>query len=218
MAGILARWNLSPALCKPLQHATSPYAEIAALTEPLRSKVEWLRVAEFFGQLALGQFEPWDEVDIPPSETISRLRIEAPASTVDEIRTELTAAFSTSTGSSVPRESRSAKQSETESWIRYFKLSVDCRDLLAILLQTMNLKMDRISRDAACQLGPSLINCIDVSPERLEWFLDDAAPDSKRVLVGNALLASHSRSWSPMVHLPCSFHLFSAAVQVASSA
>src|SRR4030095_14564847 len=74
MAGILARWNLSPRLCKPLQHAAEPYLEIATLTEPLRSKVERLRIAELLGQVAAPQFESWDEIDFPPPETMSRFR------------------------------------------------------------------------------------------------------------------------------------------------
>jgi len=50
-----------------------PMLSLPSLTEPLRSKVERLRVAELLGQVAVVvDFEPWDEIDFPPSETICR--------------------------------------------------------------------------------------------------------------------------------------------------
>jgi len=58
-------------------------------------------------------------------------------------------------------------------WCRYY--SSDGREI------------ERVNRDAARQPQPVLVNCLDVSPERLEWFLDDALPDSRRILVCNGI-------------------------------
>jgi hypothetical protein len=217
MAGTLARWNLSPGLCKPLQHADLSYGDLASLTEPLRSKVERLRVAELLGQLAVGQFEPWDEIDFPPTATICRLRAEALASTIEQVRSELAPFQESDTKLDAGRIASQSHNRNEEMEIRYYRLTADSRDLLATFIQSLGVRIKRVTREAARQPQPALVNCLDVSPERLEWFLDDALPDSGRVLVCNAPLPTHCEPWGSVVQLPNSFHTLANAVYSAAT-
>jgi DNA-binding response OmpR family regulator len=205
MAGVLARWKLSPRVYKPLQQAHQSYQDLAAMTEPLRSKVERLRVAELLGWMAVGHFEPWDEIQFPSPETMCRLRADDLVQILEEVRTELVefsgeAPCQENTGSRV-RSSGQPNSSE----ICYFKLGVEPHDLLQHLLEALPLKLLRVSREVACQPEPVFVNCLDVSPERLEWFLDDAIPDTGRSLVCNTPLPPHKESWGTVLQLPCSF-------------
>jgi hypothetical protein len=217
MAGMLARWNFSPRLFKPLQHCGESYRELATMTEPLRSKVERLRVAELLGWLAVGQFKPWDEVDFPLPETMYRLRADDLNHILDQARTDLAQVCESSLGGAGVRTSAPAEPQCDAREVRYFKLGVEPHDLLANLLESLKMTMVRVPREVACQPQPVLVNCLDVSRERLEWFLDDAIPDTSRPLVCNAALPRHSEAWGTVVQTPCSFgslaHAISTAVQ-----
>lgn len=216
LAGMLARWNLSPRLVKPLQQAGHPYAEIATLTDPLRSKAERLRLAELLGRMAAGYWEDWDEIDFPPPEMLRRLRVEALGPVVEQARGDL-ARLPAAAGSGRQRRTRSDAARLPTGQVPYFKLGVEPHDLLATLLETLKVALARTPREVINQPRPSLINCLDVSAERFEWFLDDCIPDSRRVLVCNSPLPPHCESWGPVVQLPCSFRLLCDAVTTASA-
>jgi len=205
IAGMLARWNFSPRLFKPLQHSGQSYAELGTLTEPLRSKVERLRVAELLGNLAVGRFADWDEIEFPPPETMSRLRAEDLGSIVESIRADL--------GESAADRGPALESGRDE--IGYFKLAVEPFDWLDLYLRSQELRPTRVSREEACRPGPLLVNCLSVSAERLRWYLDDAIPDSGRSLVCSNALPSHCESWGQAVQLPCSFSAFNNAIRSA---
>jgi hypothetical protein len=174
-------------------------------------------VADLLGQLAVGRFEPWCEVDFPPAGTTSRLRLEDPAFLVNQVRSELCAAQPSGSSAAVPPRLDFESAEQCQKAVRYYKLSLDCRDLLAAMLQTMNVVIERATRNEACQAFAGVVNCLDVSPERLEWFLDDAVADSKRVLITNTTWLAHSKSWSPTVQVPCSYHVLACAVEAATA-
>jgi DNA-binding response OmpR family regulator len=192
VAGTLARWNLSPRIYKPLQHAGQTYRDLATMTEPLRSKVEMLRVAELLGQFAAGSFASWDEIDFPLPETMCRLRVDNLLQIVEDARAELPPSFG------------AASRGQHCAEIGYFKVGVEPHDFLAAWLSSQQIKMVRVSREVACQQQPVLVNCLDVTHERLEWFLDDAIPTTARPMICNSSLPRHYESWGMVVQLPSS--------------
>jgi DNA-binding response OmpR family regulator len=203
IAGMLARWNLSPRLTQPLKHAGQPYRELTTLTEPLRSKVELLRLAELLGIMTTGVIEPWDEIEFPLPETLARLRPDDLTEIVESARMDLDQLAG-------PQAAR-----PLITYVRYRNVDAQSHDLLALLLHALDTKLIRVSREEACAPQPVLVNCLDVSEEHLLWFLDDAIPDSRRVLVCSTPLPAHAESWGPVIQLPCSFGLLSEAIQVA---
>lgn len=217
LAGMLARWNLSPRLVKPLQQAGHPYAEIATLSDPLRSKAERLRLAELLGRMAVGYWEDWDEIDFPPPELLRRLRVDALAAVVEQARSELAQLPGAARSVRKCRPSAASARLPTTP-LPYFKLGVEPHDLLATLLEALKVPLARTPREVINQPRPSLVNCLDVSAERFEWFLDDCIPDSRRVLVANSPLPPHCESWGPVVQPPCSYRVLCDAVATAASA
>lgn len=216
MAGVLARWKLSPRLWKPLRQAGMSYAELSKLREPLRSKTERLRIAELVGQMAVGRFAPWDEIDFPPPEALCRLRADDLDVIIDSVRYDL-AEFQkhTTDEADVATNSWAVRQPEAKG-IRYFKLSADPRDCLASFVQALGVNLERITRHAACQSKPVLVNGMNVSPERLELFLDDTLLEPHRSIVTTVPLPSGSESWGPLVQLPCCFAQLSIALKAAA--
>jgi HD-like signal output (HDOD) protein/FixJ family two-component response regulator len=216
LAGMLARWNLSPRLVKPLQQAGYAYAEIATLSDPLRSKAERLRLAELLGQMAAGYWEDWDEIVFPPPETLRRLRVDALDPIVAQARSDL-AQFPAASHGKASRASSAGPARLPGGQVPYFKLGVEPHDLLATLLESLKVPLVRTPREVIHQPRPSLVNCLDASAERFEWFLDDCIPDSRRVLVCNGPLPPHCESWGPVIQLPCSYRMLRDAVVTATS-
>jgi len=216
MAGMLARWNLSPRLIKPLQQSGQQYQELTTLTEPLRSKVEQLRVAELLGHLAVGQFQSWDEIDFPSPETMCRLRASDFELIVEKVRTELAQLRCEKPGNGAALNRATTPHGSDGDELRYFKLS-ESYDLLSVLLQSQNMALTRVGRDAACQGQAMLVNCLDVSDERMAWFLDDAVPDTGRTLVCSTPLPPHCESWGHVVQLPTSFQILSDALKATTT-
>jgi hypothetical protein len=207
VAGTMARWKIPSRLYKLLQQSALSYTEIATLTEPLRSKLERLRFAELIGQLAIGRFEPWDEIDLPPPETMCRLRAEDIRGVLDKVRTL----------AQVKGPGRSWDSSDAPE-LRYFKLTVEPCDLLAIILEASEANVVHIQRDQACEAQGSIVNCLDVSPERFSWFLEDAIPHSGRTIVSRGPIPANCESWGRLIQLPTTFKsLFDAATASTAS-
>jgi DNA-binding response OmpR family regulator len=216
LAKYLACAGLSPRLYKPLKHGSTAYAELASLTEPLRSKVERMRIAAVLGNVVVGRWAPWDEIDFPSPNVMRRVGVEPVASVIDRLRVDLARLASNDASAAAPPTADPSFASElVATEIRYFKLTVEPFDLLVAVLESLGMRVVPVSRDVACSGEPVLINCLDVSDERLAQFLEECQPNSTRVLIGND--ASHPTT-SPrgaFVAVPCSFGQFLHHLQAA---
>jgi len=210
LSDFLAHARLSPRIFKPLKHAGSPYSELCQLTDPLRGKVEHLRIAAIVGQLAVRHWMPWDEIEFPTAAVMRRWPELDFGSLVPRIRDEL------------PRLAGEARPANAQAYesstlveprkIRYFKLTVEPHDFLAPMAEALGMHPVSVSRAAACEAGPVLVNCLDVSEERLVEFLETCQPESRRILVENGSRTIGHSSRGTFVGLPCSFGHFAKAL------
>ena len=116
-------------------------------------------MGELLAQLVVGHFEPWDQIDFPLPETMSRLRVENLGQLIEESRAELRQL--------VPGGGSAVVHGGEVIEIPYFRLGVEPNDFLALLIDALEMKTVRVTRGMACQPQPVLVNCLDVSPERL---------------------------------------------------
>jgi two-component system cell cycle sensor histidine kinase/response regulator CckA len=187
------------------------------LTDLVMPELNGRRLAELLGRMAVGYWEDWDEIDFPPPELLRRLRVDALAAVVEQARSELAQLPGAARSVRKCRPSAASARLPTTP-LPYFKLGVEPHDLLATLLEALKVPLARTPREVINQPRPSLVNCLDVSAERFEWFLDDCIPDSRRVLVANSPLPPHCESWGPVVQPPCSYRVLCDAVATAASA
>jgi DNA-binding response OmpR family regulator len=212
MAGMLSRWGLSPRLCKPLQFAGLPFAEAAALTEPVRSKVFQLRAAEQLGQMAAARFYPWDEIDFPPGEFMCRIRAPHLGTIVDEVRSEMGQFAEGAPAHEVAIPRRPCPNIGSERALSYCKLNSETHDWLAVLAESLGFRLEHVSRELACQARPALVNGLYAPTERLEWLFESAVPDCRRVIICNASLPVSCQTWGPVIALPDTFRTISEAL------
>ncbi|EMI19580.1 protein containing Metal-dependent hydrolase HDOD [Rhodopirellula maiorica SM1] len=89
MSQLLGRWNIPSEISWPLSELESSYAQIAKLEPRRRDQVESIKLAVLVGWIAAGDWEPWDVVEFPSSESIQRLNFHSITSVIDATRREL---------------------------------------------------------------------------------------------------------------------------------
>lgn len=206
LAEFLARAGLSPRLYKPLKIAATPYAEIAHLADPLRTKVEHLRIATLAGRLAAGGWASWDEVDFPPAALLRNARVDALGPIINQVRRDLAGLPSNSSPSQCAAgTNHDFAGALAGKSIRYFRLAAEPDDFLAILLKSLGMQLVRVFCADACKAEPVLVNCLNVSEERLARFWDECQSCSTRILVGNDERRPANSTLGSYIALPCGF-------------
>jgi DNA-binding response OmpR family regulator len=216
MAVYLERAGLSPRLYKSLRHSATPYAKLDNLTEPLRTAVSRLLVGAALGDLVVGQWAAWDEIGFPPAALMRQVEANHFNLMVDRLRADL-ARLAVSGSSAKGARATAAGDADglAGKEIRYFKLTVEPYDLLLALVETLGMKPIHVSRAQACCTEPVLVNCLDVSDERLTQFVEECQPGAVRVLVGNDAQRPATSSRASYVATPCSFGCLAAQLRTA---
>lgn len=91
LSQILEGWGIPAAISDSLYYAQSPQSDVAALQEPLRTRIDLLQLAIVLSRWVIGRWNPWDVVRIPPDEASCRLGIESLDDVVELARLELDA-------------------------------------------------------------------------------------------------------------------------------
>ncbi|HUE17817.1 MAG TPA: HDOD domain-containing protein, partial [Planctomycetaceae bacterium] len=89
MAKLLGRWRIPADVTSPLTHALDSFPLDKSLPEKERMRCELLKLAIIMGRLAVGLWEPWDLVEIPPSSVLKRLGIRSFPEIIAETRTKV---------------------------------------------------------------------------------------------------------------------------------
>ncbi len=204
----LEQAGLSPRLYKTLKHGTTPPDKLESFTEPLRTRVACLQVAAALSSAVVGRWLPWDEMSFPPASIVRRLDADRLAAIIDRLRVELVR-LTTDQASKAPTiiSPQFAGGLEAKE-IRYYKLSVEPFDLLLAVLESLGLKVVPVARREACDQEPVLVNCLDVSEERLDQFLQECQPNVSRVLIGHDANHPARSPRGALIGMPCSFQRF----------
>jgi hypothetical protein len=89
MALVLARWGIPAEVYYPLKYAAESFAELSRLSEPIRTKVELLKIAIVLAEHAVERWSPWDHVELPPPPLLARHGLEQAGELIAEIRNDL---------------------------------------------------------------------------------------------------------------------------------
>ncbi len=89
IAYFLEIWGIPAEIYGPLKHVLADRAELDHLPDPTRTKAELLTLAIFLGNLAIGQWESWDVVDLPPAARLPHVGIHRFAQIIAETRQDV---------------------------------------------------------------------------------------------------------------------------------
>ena len=163
IARLLASWNIPLTVYEPLTQISDDYDQVARLPEPIRTKTELLKLAIVIAEMAVGRWNSWDLIEIPPLAIVERLRIRslpiilsATRSALDEIvslRQRDKGLIAAPDGPAEPPSTRK---------LAYWNLSADSFDFVTELVRSMGVRLEPQAIETESTDRLALVNCLGV--------------------------------------------------------
>ena len=218
MVRLLEMWNFPSEICEPLKHFLIPYSALRGLDESLRKKVALLKLSVLVGYLAVGQWEPWDLLDLPGDDITASLGLDAVSDVIAQIREDLVQVVHFRKPEAFNGVGRAAGNRERPARVLSYCRVSRCKiDFLPHIAEGMGIVLQ--SRDLAGgdDGEPVLVNGIGSPAHSLAPYVEDEGGCRFSVLVGeNSRMALHRHS-ANVVALPCSFAALQTAFQLVSA-
>jgi len=182
---VLDSWNIPRAVHEPVRYLAEPYLSLGRVPEPLRSRAELLKLAVFIGQIAVGDWEPWDEIELPPAPALRHLDIALLSELIQQTRsnTDAVASFRTQPPSPKAPVKNGADRDPPPRKLAYCNLSPEPFDFLAEIIPSTGVRLTPCTPDDLDPDQPALINCIWTAPHTLAARLRPVADQSWRLIV-----------------------------------
>jgi hypothetical protein len=200
MAHLLSSWRIAANVFLPLKFSLDDYAALAQLSEPTRTRAELVKVAILLGRLAVGRWETWDVVQLPPPRVLKHLRLANIQDVVRQTRRELDQLAEFCLG-----RKATAKKPKPRPEVRrvaYCNVSQRDDDLFVELLPSLGFEPESCSLDSLPAVTqPCIINCLSSPTSR---FAARGA-DSNTVIVSNGDDRDVYSCLAPTIALPNSY-------------
>jgi HD-like signal output (HDOD) protein/CheY-like chemotaxis protein len=210
MMRLLAIWNVPTVECEPLKHLFDEYTALSSLDEMPRRKVELLKVSVLVGQVAVGVWEPWDLIEVPPPSVVERLRIASVSRIVKQTRSDLFEVVNFRKHPAIQSGSDAKSHHPDLRRVLYCNRPLNrvdfLPDFLPEILHCMNVVTVSPDASEADSDAPVLINGLGVSTDEIAASVNSNKPGLVKQLIVSATGDSerhHPRS--ELVTLPCSF-------------
>lgn len=169
---VLRSWGLPSALWEPLEHVADACESLEDLPEPLRTKVELLKLGATVAEVVVGEWQPWDRVDVPPPYVVKRSRCRDLGGLVRRAGKQLAgvAAFWPRVLGARPDVDRSPG-AEPAAELDYCNLSPAPFDFLAEIVPGAGVRLRPCAPDGARPGKGLLLNCLWASPRDLAGVL-----------------------------------------------
>lgn len=185
LSRLLKVWNIPEAVYQPLEYIADPYRSLAGLAEPLRTRVELLKLAVLVGWMAVGDWECWDTVEFPDASILQRLDIGSLSETISETKSDCRQIinFRPQQAAFKPGACDPAKSTRRFSQLAYCNLSPEPFDFLAEIVSSMGIALNACEPEAASPPENVLINCLGTAPDRLAAWEDRPGTDGTVLLI-----------------------------------
>jgi hypothetical protein len=201
---ILKSWGLPSVVCEPLMYLGDTYESLSGLPEPLRTKTELLKLGVAIGRLAVGEWESWDRVEIPPSFIIKRSRCNSLAVTVARVAAHMADMVASRPPSCVGAiRPRAACDSFGE--LVYCSLSPQPFDFLAEIVSSMGVRMKPVELGDVSPDENVLVNCLWTYPHRLAERFGGRSGGGERLIVTDVTHLQPCARFGRVLTLPASY-------------
>jgi HD-like signal output (HDOD) protein/DNA-binding response OmpR family regulator len=212
MSRLLAVWKIPEEVCQPLRYILDEYPSLTRLSSPLRTKVELIKLAVLIGQIAAGDWEPWDHVEFPSSVVLKRLGIhslraiiEQTSADSDEIITfQAKSKPALQSAASLPPRQALGRR------VAYCNLSGESFDFMAQLLPAMGIESMSTPPERIDEEEHQIVNCIASPSSRLAALVGPRRRDSLVIITDTERLEKY-RQYGHAVAIPTSFSALRAA-------
>jgi len=165
LSRVLSQWNVPEDIWSPLRHLGERYESIARLEEPVRNRVELIKLAVFIGDIAVGRWMPWDQIEPPPGHMLKRHQISHLALLIEKTRADLgRVADSHKSPHGQIGLGRSAPVQSEHRRVWFRDPSGSHGDWMTLLLASLGIETIAPEIDPGEMSGGMLVNCIHAHP------------------------------------------------------
>jgi CheY-like chemotaxis protein/HD-like signal output (HDOD) protein len=175
---MLSQWHVPADIWGPLFHLGESYESIARLEEPIRSRVELIKLAVFIGHIAVGRWMLWDQIEPPPGHVLSRHELSNFSQMIEQTRADLGQLADSHKSPNGPAGFGGSAElnGERTQQVRYSSLSGSNIDIMPLLLASLGIETMTHEIGEGDLSGGILVNCLNARPvnvlgaiRRKEW-------------------------------------------------
>lgn len=158
-------WNFPPEICKPMSRILDSYSELSQQPEPLRRRVELVKLSVFVGKLAMSAWHSWDLVEIPPASVLERLRIDSIDQVIADTNSDTKTIVDTTPNSATASAAANRPSRRTGSMptIHYLNRCSDPFDFVARLIDGMDFRIHPVDASNIPAATTIVVNCLGLS-------------------------------------------------------
>lgn len=173
---LLEQWKIPGHVWAPLGYVGDSFHSVARLEEPLRSRVELVKLGIFAGNIAVGRWMPWDEIAPPPAQILARHKLANLLPIIEQTQDDLRFFNDTPPVSQSKYADSQLTRDQTAARVQYSNLAGASSDWMPALLASLGVATvpHAVRRDASER--HVVINCLDARPATLasagrqEWI------------------------------------------------
>ncbi|EMI43448.1 HDOD domain-containing protein [Rhodopirellula sp. SWK7] len=217
MCGLLADWDIPKNVFEPLKHILQQYSALSQLPEPMRTKVELVKLATLIGHIAVGRWEPWEMVELPRSSVCERLGITSISQVIEDTRSQLPGIPSLREDEDASIADGGNRQSKSHRKLDYINLSEETHDFLADIVTSMGIELEEHHFKQGKGSNHVLINRIGAEQNQKRCKIVASVDCDTIVIVRDS--ANNERGPAlvgPGLELPCSFSRLESACKNAA--
>jgi HD-like signal output (HDOD) protein/CheY-like chemotaxis protein len=215
MARLLQSWEIPTAIYEPLKYVGDRYLSLGRVPQPLRTKAELVKVAGLIGRIAVGQWEAWDRVELPPESVLERLSIDSCSDIIEQTRSDSDAIAAMRLQRTPPEERTEGRNGPKRPSYRlnYCNLSPEPFDFLAEIIPSMGITLKACDTDVFESQENVLINSTRTSPPRLAALINPRFSTGKKLIVTDADNVEPYTRFGRVLSLPGSYGALRSACQ-----
>jgi DNA-binding response OmpR family regulator/HD-like signal output (HDOD) protein len=198
---LLTTWNVPQDVRSPLSFLLKDYQALVAAPESIRTKAELVKIAAFVGRLAVGRWEPWDLIDVPPAALLKRLGVQRIGDIIAETQADVERLTRFRLDPTVAEQTARTTQPSRE--LGYCDFSNLAFDFVGMLLPSMGIApLIHSEHDLGDVSETVLLNCVGMEPDRISAFVGDP---SRLAILTDAARAERFKEFGRTIVLPSSY-------------
>jgi HD-like signal output (HDOD) protein/CheY-like chemotaxis protein len=214
MARLLAMWKVSPAVYQPLKHVADSFYQLEQVNEPLRTKAELVKTAVLIGQLAVGTWEPWRLVEVPPVPVLARLDLTGLEEILGQTQSDLQAAIASHRGQVAKRPPPAAspqRKPAPSAPIAYLRIGSTRFDFVQEIIRSIGIDLAECAQEDV-EIHDKIIICgLGVPASRLSEYLPECPAGQQRLIVTDAHRAADYEPLGTPLAVPASCEVIRSA-------
>jgi HD-like signal output (HDOD) protein len=207
MGFLLKAWNIPSMVYEPLIYSSHTYSAVATLGEPLSTTVELLKIAILIAEIAVGRWELWDRIELPPLQSLKRLGYIPYDKVIAKTKHDAQELIHFKEDKSQQQGGAmdDASISRPSRSIYYCNLATESFDFLGEILAHSDLDLRECELDALRPNDPAILNCVGIPTHKFVTAMKDLESNPKRLILTDSSQTDNYSRFGRVLALPTSY-------------